>query len=327
MNRREFLIGAGALGITHFTPRPALASLHEGMWFERSQPLMGSYVNVAVFGQDRARNSSVIDGCFEHIVGQIAIISNWDQGSETCRLGRERALEISKTSPQLVEILKVASQVYELTNGVFHPLMERLNTLWRIARDAGAIPDPVDLKYAQRDVERSFLSFNRSTVSIQGRELLDLGAFGQGYIADCGVEFLRNAGVVFAKVDCSGDMRFLGETSWEIDIEHPRNEGEMLGTIVVRGGKGVATSGDYRSCWFVNGRRYHHLIDPRSGRPTAETQSVTVIASSGVVADALATAISFFPPKIGLNLMRRIAGVSGVIVGADGKPSSFLRDF
>jgi thiamine biosynthesis lipoprotein len=145
----------------------------------------------------------------------------------------------------------------------------------------------------------------------------DFGAIVPGYAVDCALAVLKREGMAEALVDGGGEIHSTGG-EWTIGIQHPRKKGEMVSRLRLRG-VAVATSGDYEQYFEKNGRRYHHILDPRTGFPAAACQSVTVLADNDAAADALSTGFFVLGPQETMRLVREMPGVHAMVVDAAGR--------
>ena len=144
----------------------------------------------------------------------------------------------------------------------------------------------------------------------------------EGYAVDRAIAVLKQHGVTSATVNAGGDMYLLGQhsnpqRSWRIGIQHPRQPETVLETVQVRD-RAVVTSGDYERFFEQDDVRYHHIFDPQTGFPARGCQSVTIIADSVALGDALATAVFVLGPEAGLQLLTEYPRTEGLIVAADG---------
>ena len=150
---------------------------------------------------------------------------------------------------------------------------------------------------------------------------LDLGAIAKGWAIDRATEKIMSHGIRNAIIDAGGDLRIIGgrpgKGFWRIGVQHPREPGSLLATFDLRD-TAIVTSGDYERFFIADGVRYHHILDPATGQPARDCQSVTVLAATAAEADACATAAFVLGPEKGLAFLRSRPGVRGFIVGADG---------
>ncbi len=146
---------------------------------------------------------------------------------------------------------------------------------------------------------------------------LDLGGIAKGYAVDLAVDRIRKMGVADAIVDAGGDLRAIGrhgDRPWRIGIRNPRGPG-VIASVQTRGDESIFTSGDYERYFTYKGKRYHHIIDPRTGYPSVGATSVTVIDRDAAKADAAATALMIAGPK-GWRRTARAMGITDVMLVA-----------
>ncbi len=277
--------------------------------------MMGTFLSVAIFSADEKNADKIITSCFEHLEARVNEISDWEPQSACSELSEKR--KIANAPSSLRRVLDLSNTI-EASSKTFTPFTLELTKLWREARLAETPPHPADIAKLVREMERSRLQIDPA-VTLVGKSGLEFGGIGKGLIADLGCEYLASGGVSFARVAGSGDIRFLGNTSWSVDVEHPRDEDRMLATLELSGPVGIATSGDYRSFFMSGGKRYHHLLDPSSGLPASFHQSVTVAASSAALADGLATAAFLMPTANALKWLREARVFRAILVDTAGK--------
>ena len=151
---------------------------------------------------------------------------------------------------------------------------------------------------------------------------VDIGGIGKGYAADLAAEVMKGAGATGGVVAISGDIKTFGRLPegdrFMFGIQHPRKEGALLGLLELEN-EAVSTAGDYQRYFMKDGVRYHHILDPQTLQPARLSQSVTVVAKEGVLADGLDTGIFVMGPEKGMALLEKLDGVEGVMVGQTGE--------
>lgn len=315
MNRRGFLKGCalGAVGLT--IPRAAFAATER--WYERMSSAMGTFVSVAVFADDSVLANAAIDRCLAEMRRVEALITDWNGESETSFLNKKRQISLGDLSSELVSLALTSQSVGSESHGRFNPLTRELTARWREAREGGRLPSRSVIEGVVQQSRESSLIVEAGTLKIHGRAGLEFGGIGKGFVVDAGIRSLRASGVKFARVAGSGDLRFLGEGPWNVEVEDPRAE-RTMGSIAFSGEMGVATSGDYRSVAEIAGERFHHLIDLATGTPSRWNRSVTVVAPSAVLADAYSTAAFSMPTDEAMRFLERLPGIEGLVVDAQG---------
>jgi thiamine biosynthesis lipoprotein len=269
-----------------------------GTVFQHRFFALGTLIEISVYGDDpalAAQASAQIEQDFH------TMHTNW-HGWQTGILATTNKLLASMEpftpDPAILPLLLEAGHLSQLSNGLFNPVIGKLIALWGFHDNAlpvGTLPDPAAIAALVRQAP------SVNDVSYTGTQLVnhnpvvsyDLGAFAKGYAIDRAIERLREFGIHNAIVNAGGDLRSIGQHGdrpWRIGIRHPRQKG-ILASIELAGDASVFTSGDYERFFEVDGNRYHHIIDPRSGWPAKHTTSVTVIHDNAAVADAAATAL------------------------------------
>jgi thiamine biosynthesis lipoprotein len=285
----------------------------------RSQLLMGTVVEIMAVGQDAGRVESAVDAAFTEMTRLEQLLSSYQPDSEISRVSQDGTdFDISR---ETAEVLALGLDVARRSHGAFDMTLGRLKSLWGFDTDHPALPDeslipgtlvgigPNDLKLTDRHVKKCNPQLK-----------LDLGGIAKGYAVDRAVAVLRQHGIESAAINAGGDIYLLGRKGnrpWRIGIQHPRQKGAVLETVQVSN-RAVVTSGDYERFFEQDGQRYHHIFDPGNGFPARGCQSVTVIADSVALGDALATAAFVMGPQAGLQLLSRYPGTEGLIVAADG---------
>lgn len=221
-------------------------------------------------------------------------------------------------SDQLVAIVSEAVRLAHESSGAFDPTVGPLVRLWRDAARAERVPTAPELAAARAHVgwQHVAVSPRPPTIALRGDAQLDLGAIAEGYLADRLAGLLRAEGIARARIDVGGDLLMfddrVAKEPFRIGIRHPSAEG-LLGELELDSGA-VATSGCYERFAVVGGKPRCHVIDPRSGQPVEGTLSATVVAPSGIDADALATALLVLGAQPGLELVSRLPGIDALVV-------------
>jgi thiamine biosynthesis lipoprotein len=198
----------------------------------------------------------------------------------------------------LLAMITASRDLYESSQGLFNPAIGKLINLWQMHRheEPGIRPPKAaDItRLVKQDPDMSDIRLEASELYSSNRAVqLSLGAFAKGYAIDLAMDYLKSQGIDNAVINAGGDLRVIGRHGvrpWRIGIRHPRENG-VVAWLDTEAGESVFTSGDYERFYMYEGRRYHHILDPRSGYPAAGTASVSVIHNNAGTADAAATAL------------------------------------
>lgn len=281
----------------------------------QTQRLMGVPWTITVHAESDAAGRAAIAAGFAEVARLESLLSDYDPGSELSRLSAlAPTAQPQHVSDDLWRVLGRAVEIRDATNGAFDPTVGPLTSLWRQARRSGRMPLPDKLAAARAAVGPETLRLvpaSRGVVLTQPAMRLDLGGIGMGYAIDRAVEVLGRQGITAAMIDASGDIAVSaappGAAGWTIAVASLRaaGDGEAAGVGEATGVAGetlvlthaaVTTSGDAFQAVEIDGRRYSHIVDPRTGLGVAGPAAVTVVAPDCATADALATAASVLGP-------------------------------
>ncbi|MGB0910906.1 MAG: FAD:protein FMN transferase [Nitrospirales bacterium] len=292
---------------------------------KRSQYLMGTIVFVTGVAADEATAKEAVAAGLKEIRRLEQLLSTWIPESELSRVNAAAGEQPVKVSRETMDLLQHSLKMDLLTEGGFNIAVGPAVAVWNVS-DKGRIPKLQELEAVRPLIDLSNVKLNHQagTVFLAVPSMqVDVGGIGKGYTADLVVDVMKAAGATAGVVAISGDIKTFGRMpdgqQFLFGIQHPRKEqGHVLATIELEG-EAVSTAGDYQRYFEQNGVRYHHILDPKTLQPARSTQSVTVIASQGVMADGLDTGIFVMGSEKGMALIERLPEVEGVIVEAEGK--------
>ena len=249
-------------------------------------------------------------------------MSNYRSESEVSRITGPPASKKSGSPPETLEVIERALFFSRLSGGAFDITIGPVFRLWNFRE--GKIPEQVLVQENLKRVDYRKIRVDSAHSSVflaEPRMEIDLGAIAKGYAVDRACESLQRKGIENFLVNAGGDLKVRGEKEpglpWVVGIQHPRLPSEFIAKLRPRNAA-VATSGDYEKFFVKEGERYHHILNPVTGKPARQCQSVTVMAPSAMDADALATAVFVLGPAKGLSLLAKIANAHGIIVNARG---------
>jgi len=312
--RRRFLAQSLSLTagvpflVTSCSTRPAPIALHR---FEYEQPQMGVPFRLIAYAQSESHGQAAAKLVMERITQLNAILSDYETDSELSHLNRTAGTgKAVKVSPDLWNVLQAAQRMARLSQGAFDITAGPYISLWRRARRIHRLPEPEKLAEARKAVGYKNLILNpdtRSATLLVPKMKLDLGGLAKGYAADEALKIFRRCGISRALVAASGDTAVSDpppeQTGWKVEIgRHPDAPAQTKPKVLLLHRRAVATSGDAFQSVVLDGRRYSHIVNPFTGLGLTDQSQVTVIAQSGMLADALATAISVLGPSRGLDL-------------------------
>ncbi len=287
------------------------------------QVAMGTVIEITLVGDNEEKANKAALQAFQEIKRIETLLSPRLDSSDVSRINRSAGAEWVRVSQETAEVIKKAREISKLSEGRFDITVGPLTELWRKARENKRPPSAEEVE------ERLDLVNYRNIEMDQGGKVfltkkgmaIDLGGIAKGYGVDRAFDVLRFLGYKNMIVNAGGDLRTGGlknNQPWSIGIQHPRESQKILTRVSVSD-RAVATSGDYETFFIYEGKRYHHIFDPKDGFPPERCQSVTIVTKDCATADALATAVFVLGPKKGYSLCQKLGGVDCLIVDKEEK--------
>ncbi|MFW6134770.1 MAG: FAD:protein FMN transferase [Elusimicrobiota bacterium] len=235
------------------------------------------------------------------------------QGTPLYKFNRN---ETSITDPEIINNIKLSNEISRASNGAFDITLKPLMELWGFYNGSNAVPSQKNIEKCLERTGYKKIEIKNNTVSKKDMNIqIDLGGIIKGYAVDSAAEVLRNEGIKSALIDAGGDVYGFGEINkrpWGVGIKNPRGE-KLIGVLEISG-KAVVTSGDYERYFIKNNKRYHHILNPKTGYPAQGVQSVTIIGPDAAFADGLATAVFVMGPDKGLKAVDNLKDYEAVLV-------------
>lgn len=284
---------------------------------EAARPLMDTVVRIKVYGRDRDLAQRLIEQAF----GEMGRLE-WEMGRQKegalHRLNQEAGGPMVSIPQDLNTVLERSMFFSRLSHGAFDVSIAPVKDLWGFDTEHPHLPSEAEIRSRLPLVDFRAIEIQDGKVRLPKSGMaLDLGGVAKGYIVDRAMDILRAGKVLGALVEAGGDLRFFGTKpggkSWRIALQHPRQP-ERLIYLDDIGLHSVATSGDYERYFTVNGRRYHHILDPKTGYPADRCVSATVWTTTAMDADALSTALFVMGPEEGLSLIEELADTEGFVM-------------
>ena len=283
--------------------------------FTFQRPKMGSPFIITVFTDDSLTLLPIIEKAYSRVDTLNQIFSDYLDSSEINTVCQKVHIW-QPISKDLFHLLKISADAYKMTNGCFDITVGQVVKVWRKARKAKQMPNDAELQGALRktgfkkieiDDKSSQIRFNTEGV------LLDFGGIVKGFAAQEVVDILTKNGFPYCLVDAGGDLvarqkpRFGQAKSegWKIGISLPNSDKKLMIQLLSIENQSVATSGDTYQFFEHNGKRYSHIVNPKTGLGVTHQRNVTVIAPDGTTADWLATACSILPIRKALRLIKK----------------------
>jgi len=333
------------------TVQPHLAK--SASLFQYHQVAMGTFIEITLIGEDEKLAEQSALQAFQEIKRIEQLMSPKIESGDVFRLNKFAGKQRERVSPETMQVIKKALEISELSDGGFDISVDPLIQIWKNAWERGTPPSSEEIRKNLHLVNfRNILIDGKDRVFLKKKGMaIDLGGIAKGFAVDKAFELLRNLGYKNLIVNAGGDLRVGGskfDQSWSVGIQHPRIPEKSIARVSASE-EAVATSGDYEKFFIHEGKRYHHILNPKNGFPAEGLQSVTVLRrnpssppfrksplppplikggtggfdshfpGNGMVADALATAIFVLGPEKGYDLCQRLNGVECIIIDQEGK--------
>jgi thiamine biosynthesis lipoprotein len=292
--------------------------------YEFTRPQMGVPFRIVVWSTNEPIAQKAAGAAFARVAELNAALSDYDPDSEINRLTRETPVgEPARVSDDVWVVLSRSQQLARATDGAFDVTVGPLVNLWRRARRHRELPPERLLEEARARSGWQYLELlpSERAVVFRRRDMrLDFGGIAKGFAADEALRVLRDHGLPRAMVAAAGDLRVgmapPDERGWRVEVGETDIPGAPQPRTVWLENAAVATSGDIFQRLEIEGRRYSHILDPRTGIGLTDHSLVVVLARDGMTADSLATAVSVLGPEEGLRLADRTPGAAALVLRA-----------
>lgn len=293
------------------------------------QLVMGTFAHVVVVADDSAAARKCVKVALEEIRRVDALMSDYKSDSEISRVNAQAADKAVQVGEATYQVLKRSVVFGKLTGGAFDITVGPLVELFRKAKKDGVAPSEEQIAQARASVgfEKLGLDDEHRTVRFAAQGMrLDLGGIAKGYAIDKAIEGAQRCGATGAMVDIGGDVRCFGtppggREHWVIGVQDPNSAVEDLGggglllTLKLTDAA-VATSGDYQQFVIIEGERYGHIMDRRTGTSAEGLSSVTIVADNATDADALATSVTVMGANEGLALIEKLPETEAILISS-----------
>jgi thiamine biosynthesis lipoprotein len=264
------------------------------------------------FNSNSKNEEAFIDSLFDLIKKYDRILSYYEKNSELQKLNNSKKDTIYINN-DFYQMLKMSKYLYDLSEGHFDTTIGTLTDLWNFEK--AIVPDSSQINEAKKYVGFNKIKFSQNELIKINKMKLNFGAIAKGYIIDRVYDKINsNKNIINGFINAGGDIRLFdkGNTQQLIGIQHPRDRKKVIAEIKVNN-KSVVTSGDYERFFIKNGVRYHHIIDPFTGKPSRNCISVTVIADNAFLADGLSTVCFLMSPKKAVALVNKLPNTEVLI--------------
>lgn len=301
--------------------------------YERSFYSMGSTVELKFYSPSEELFHRVVDACVKRTKEIDRLFSNYRDDSVLAEVNRNAGVAPVSVPTEFLRLVRTSIKYSELTEGAFDITIGSLFELWGAETKAGRLPDRSRIRDALGCTGFRKIKINevKSQIFLDGDCVrLDFGAIGKGYAVDEMVNIAKQNGIKRGLVNFGGNIYAMeppaGKKFWDVGVRKPGSGSEVISKLDLVN-KGVATSGDYERYFEHAGKRYSHIIDPRTGWPAEDVTSVVAVSKTATEADVLSTAVSVLGLRGAQEFARKYKPQGFLIVGKSGKKRSCFGSY
>jgi thiamine biosynthesis lipoprotein len=288
---------------------------------------MGTHLAYASFTTpeiDANKLHALFDAATAEVRRLEKLMTTWDPTSEVSRINAAAGHEAVAVGPETFDVIRESVHASEISDGCFDITFETLHGLWKFDQDLDPHPPTAaDVKARVKYLGYKHVKLDAAAHTVmldESHVRIGLGGIAKGYAVDKAAKVLEDGGLTSFYVQAGGDLYTRGVkpdgSPWQAGIRDPRGpEGDYFAMMPVSD-HAFSTAGDYERSYVVDGKRYHHIIDPHTGYPATASRSVTIWAPTALVADEIDDAVFILGPEKGLALVESLDGVGAVIVDA-----------
>ncbi len=295
---------------------------------KRTKILLGTIVEIQIESNNEIEADKTIEKAFAEIRRIDELFSTYKETSPVFKFNNSPD-SIIKLDTEIYDLMVLADSITKISNHLFDVSIDNLMRVWGFYSDKPVLPNRVDIESAlEKSGWKNLELLGTGLVKKKKSAALNFGAIAKGYAVDKAIEVLRESGIKKALVNAGGEVKAYGK-KWNVGIQHPREVYEIIEEVVTIWNNSIATSGDYEQYFEVDEKRYHHILNPKTGFPSSGIQSVSIINKSNAIADALATAVFVMGVKDGMNLIENLNDTEAMIINEKGEIfySSNFRKF
>lgn len=282
--------------------------------------LMGSRFEITAIHEDPQIAWDAINAAIAEMTRIEKLISSWDAHSQTSEVNRKAGIEAVKVDQELFDLIARSLKVSKLTGGVFDISFGSIEKVWKFdgSMTEMPVPDIVAASVAKINYQNIDLDPTNTTVFLKEEGMkIGFGAIGKGYAANRAKMVMQQLDIKHGLVNAGGDLIAWGKQAdgqdWKVAIAHPKTQEQALAWLTIKD-MAIVTSGDYERYVEFDGKRYAHIIDPRTGYPASGLKSVTIVCPDAELADALATSVFILGETAGIQLINQLTGIECLVV-------------
>jgi len=289
--------------------------------YKRVIKLMGNRFEISVVAEDPLVAKESINAAVEEIRRIERLLTTFDESSQTNCINKNAGIAPVKVDKEVFELIRRSKRISELTQGAFDITYGSIDKrLWNFDKTMTSLPDAKIAKNLVRliNYRNVILNEDNCTVFLKEKGMrIGFGGIGKGYAAEKAKELLKEKGINSGIVNAAGDLTAWGHQPngkpWTIGIADPSSARHAFSYLDITN-TSVATSGNYEKFIMIDGKKYSHTIDPKTGLPITGIKSVTIISPNAEIADAMATPVMIMGIKVGLNMINQVKELACIII-------------
>ena len=294
--------------------------------FRKSQKLMGNIFEITVVDESETVALKHIEAAVSEIVRIEKLLTTYSDDSQTNLINKNAGIQPVKVDAEVFQLIERSLRISDITDGYFDISYGGIDkTFWNFDREMVQLPDPELVKKHLKLVnyKNILLKAENQTVFLKEKGMrIGFGGIGKGYAAEMAKRILQQRGVVSAVVNASGDLTTWGSQAdgkpWTIGIADPDNAALPFSYMNITN-TSVATSGNYEKFVVIDGKKYSHTINPKTGMPVSGIKSVTIICPNAEIADAMATPVTIMGVDAAIGLVNQINHLECIIIDDQNK--------
>ena len=286
---------------------------------------MGSRFDITVVASNEKEGNKYIDSAIFEIARIEKLISSWDVNSETSLINKFSGIKPIKVDKELFDLIERSIAISTLTNGAFDISYASMDRIWKYDGTMREMPSKEKISSSIKKVgyQNIIIDKEAQTVFLKLKGMkIGFGAIGKGYAADKAKALLIEKGAKAGIINASGDLNAWGKQAngrdWMVAITNPLNKNKVFSWLPIND-SAIVTSGNYEKFISLNGIRYSHIIDPRTGYPSTGIISTSIMTSNAELADAISTSVFVMGVETGLDFINQLKGVDCIIIDEQNK--------
>ena len=301
---------------------------------ERSRlvTLMGSKFEITLVDKDSLSAEKNIDRSIDEIQRIENLISEWKPETQISEVNRNAGIKPVKVDPEVFALTEKGIYFSKLTDGAFDISIVAMDKIWKFDDSMNELPSEESIKNSVKNVgyQNIILDENNSTIFLKNKGMkIGFGSIGKGYAADKTRELMKSFGVKAGIINASGDISTWGTQPdgkpWAIGINNPFKDDKIAEVLYLKE-NAVTTSGSYEKYAEIHGKRYSHIMNPKTGYPSTGLTSVTVVGPNATMANGFSTSIMVLGKKEGLKLIKKFPEYQYLLITDSGKIVKNLKD-